>query len=550
MNRKLHVIIIAIAGNLVLSGAKVILAFFTGSLAIGADGFHSFTDLLVSLIVLTGYLFNKNIVTDSKKRIRKIDSIITLIISFFIIGIAISFFIQLWFRRGSDVLMLPLAIGGQAFLIVLTYILYKYKNLIGKEEKSQSIVADSHHTRADMLSSIGVLIALLGNMIGLDLDRLAAFGLFFIILYQGLEMFIGAFRTLLDKEKEHPVIFTFPIFKKINRIVINIITFLILKKKQFITGVIIFIVILYTFFGFTVINTDQRGVLFLFGKIVDENIKPGLFFDPVFPVTELVVINTSSVRTMRIGYRLEKDDLSDILIHQWETIHISNSYSNFSEESEVLTGDGNLIHVSLNIDYSISNPLDFILINKKPELLMRELTGALIRREFGKHDIFSSMLTKREDIENNIQNVLQRDLDKFRSGIKVENIVLFDLHPPEETAGRYRNVFDDEEYFKIQVYNAEAYKETQLPYARGLVKEIEANARSQSKSIILKANQEVMIFNALEKSYENNSDEVILRKLLDSWTNLLADKRKIVLFKDIPEGKIRLDLSEGSYLIK
>ncbi len=550
MNRKLHVIIVAIVGNLLLSAAKVVLALFTGSLAIGADGFHSFTDLLVSVIVLIGFLIDKKLIDDKKKKSRKIEGIVTLIISFFIIGIAVGFFIQLWFRARVEVRMLPAAIGGQAILIIFTYILFKYKNMIGIEVNSQSIVADSHHTRADMLSSVGVLVALLGSMIGLDLDRLAAFGLFFIILYQGLEMLVGALRVFFDKDDQLPVNFRFPALEAVHIIIMKVITYARSRKRLVFTGVISFIMLIYTLFSFTVIDTSQRGVLFLFGRVVKENIKPGLFFDPVFPVTELIIINTSSVRTMRIGYRLEKDDLSDILIHQWETIHISNSYSNFREESEVLTGDGNLIHVSLNIDYVISNALDFILTNKEPELLMRELTGALIRREFGKHDIFSSMLSRREDIENSIHKILQSELDYYESGIKVENIVLFDLHPPEETAGRYRNVFDDEEYYKIQIYNAEAYRETQLPYARGLVKEIEANARSQSRSTILRASQEVLLFNVLENAYQKNPDEVVLRTVLESWINLLSDKRKIIFFKDISEGKIRLDLSEGSYLIK
>lgn len=550
MNRKLHVIIVAIIGNLVLAATKVVLAWFSGSLAIGADGFHSFTDLLVSLIVLTGYLINKKLSGDKNKRIRKIEGIVTLIISFFIIGVAVGFFIQLWFRARVEVTMLPLAIVGQGFLIVLTYILFKYKNLIGTEEKSPSIVADSNHTRADMLSSIGVFMALMGSLIGLDLDRLAAFGLFFIVLYQGLEMLIGAFRVLFDKDEGLPVNFRFPVIENVRIVFFKITIYAGKKKKVVLTWMISLIIIIYTLFSFTVIESNQRGVLFLFGKVIKDNINPGLLFDPAFPVTELIVVNTSSIRTMRIGYRLKNEDLSDILIHQWETIHISNSYSNFSEESEVLTGDGNLIHVSLNVDYIVSNALNFIITNKEPELLMRELTGALIRREFGKHDIFSSMLARREGIESNIQNVLQSELNRYKCGIKIEKIVLFDLHPPEETAGRFRNVFDDEEYYKIQIYNAEAYRETQLPYARGLVKEIEATARSQSKSIVLKANQEVILYNELEKAYEKNPDEVVFRRVLRGWKNLLPDKTKIVFFKEIPDGKIRLDLSEGSYLIK
>ena len=275
-----------------------------------------------------------------------------------------------------------------------------------------------------------------------------------------------------------------------------------------------------------------------------------MLFNPLYPFTELKVINTSEVRTMRVGYRLDNKVVSDVLIHQWETIHISKAYSNFSEESEVLAGDGNILHVSLNIDYNISNAKDFILNNKDPEYLMREMTDSLVMKEFGKHDIFKSLLLKREDIEQNIQEELQTKLDRYSSGIKIQNVVLFDLHPPEETIGPFRAVYDDEEYYKIQIYNAQAYRETQIPYARGLAKEINAKARSESKSIILEAKQDVQIFKSLESAFENNPREVALRTVLASWVSLLSDKQKIVFFKGIPKGKIRLDLSEGSNIIK
>lgn len=546
MNRKLKVILISIVGNLILAASKIVISFFTGSLALGADGFHSFIDLLVSVIVMAGILTSSGLAEKKKRTSVKVESIITLVVSLFVIGIAVVFFRELWFHEHVQLSMLPLAIGGQSVLIIFTYLIYKYKFLVGTEEKSQSIVADSYHTRADLLTSIGVLIALLGSMIGLDLDRITAFILFFIILYQGLEMLIGAIRVLLQKEKGLPVNFRFPIIKKFQKIK----EYIFLRKKLSVGIVSIFLIIVYLFFSFSTININQRAVLFLVGRVVKDDVKPGLLFNPLFPFTELEVINTSEIRTMRVGYRLDSKDISDVLIHQWETIHISKAYSNFSEESEVLAGDGNILHVSLNIDYNISSAKDFILNNKDPEILMREMTDSLVMKEFGKHDVFKSLLSRREDIEQNIQKVLQTELDRYSTGIKITNVVLFDLHPPEETIGPFRTVYDDEEYYKIKMYNAEAYRETQIPYARGLVKEIDAKARSESKSIILKAKQDVELFKSLETAFKNNPDEVSLRTVLETWESVLTDKQKIVFFKGISKGKIRLDLSEGSYILR
>jgi len=550
MNRKLKVILISIIGNLILAASKIILSFFTGSLAIGADGFHSFIDLLVSVIVMAGILKSSGLPDEKKRTSVKIESIVTLVVSLFVIGIAVVFFKELWFRNHVQLTMLPLAIGGQAVLIIITYLIYKYKYLVGTEEESQSIVADSYHTRADLLTSLGVLVALLGSMIGLDLDRITAFILFFVILYQGMEMFIGAIRVLMEKEDGLPVNFRFTIIKKILQSIQKIKKYILLNKKLSFSSISILLLMIYLFFSFTTININQRAVLFLFGKVVKADIQPGLLFNPLFPFSELTIINTSEIRTMRVGYRLDNKDIQDVLIHQWETIHISKAYSNVSEESEVLAGDGNILHVSLNIDYNISSAKDFILNNKEPELLMREMTDSLVMKEFGKHDIFNSFLSKREDIEQNIQKLLQKELDTYLTGIEIINVVLFDLHPPEQTIGPFRTVYDDEEYYKIQIYNAEAYKETQIPYARGLVKEIDAKARSESKSIVQKAKQDVELFKSLEKAFENNPDEVSLRTVLASWNSLLNDKQKIVFFKGVSKGKIRLDLSKGSYVIK
>ena len=54
MDRRLHTFLISIGTDIFLTSVKGILFFYTGSVAIFADAYHSFSDLIVSLTVLTG----------------------------------------------------------------------------------------------------------------------------------------------------------------------------------------------------------------------------------------------------------------------------------------------------------------------------------------------------------------------------------------------------------------------------------------------------------------------------------------------------------------
>jgi predicted Fe-Mo cluster-binding NifX family protein len=59
-------------------------------------------------------------------------------------------------------------------------------------------MADGKHVRTDMLSSVAVLAGLVGNLLGVDLDRAAVFVVLIFIAHAGIVIFIDAMRVLLD----------------------------------------------------------------------------------------------------------------------------------------------------------------------------------------------------------------------------------------------------------------------------------------------------------------------------------------------------------------
>ena len=59
LDRRVRTSLISIVTDIFLTSLKGSLAFFTGSLAILADAYHSFSDLIVSCTVLTGILLRR-----------------------------------------------------------------------------------------------------------------------------------------------------------------------------------------------------------------------------------------------------------------------------------------------------------------------------------------------------------------------------------------------------------------------------------------------------------------------------------------------------------
>jgi len=177
-----------------------------------------------------------------------------------IISVAVTFAVELFLKESQIIENISWAVAGQIIIIIGTFILYKYKTIIGKEEESESLIADGSHTKSDMLSSIGVLISLVGTLIGLNLDRSAAFIIFFLILYQGLETIGGALILLTGKNSSSPFLYSFPLIKYIIETSTKIKLYSKNNRKKSIFLISIFVLIIYFIPGIYIVDESETAV--------------------------------------------------------------------------------------------------------------------------------------------------------------------------------------------------------------------------------------------------------------------------------------------------
>lgn len=185
--------------NLFLVGIKYGLAKVSGSLALVADAIHSLSDVVASGTILIGIKISKRRSSIFPYGLYKVENLISLVVAFLIFGAGFEIVKHAFTRGGVTYLhQIPVAIIGVCLTIVITYLFSRYEYKKGQEIGSPSIVADAQHIKTDMLSSLAILVGLIGESFGIGLDRVVALLVAVVIGKVGLEIFVDSIKVLLD----------------------------------------------------------------------------------------------------------------------------------------------------------------------------------------------------------------------------------------------------------------------------------------------------------------------------------------------------------------
>ena len=160
-----RVLWVALLGNLVVALAKTIYGFITGTLSMIADGLHSFVDATGSIVALISVsIAYKPSDSDHHYGHHKFETIAALGIGAFI-GLTSWEVLRGAIHRFSGDYH-PSYYPTGIYIVIATMCvnlgLSFYEHRKGKKHNSQILIADSFHTASDFLTSLAVLISLIG----------------------------------------------------------------------------------------------------------------------------------------------------------------------------------------------------------------------------------------------------------------------------------------------------------------------------------------------------------------------------------------------------
>jgi cation diffusion facilitator family transporter len=165
--------------NLIVAAAKIALGLSSGAVSVLTDGFHSLTDTASNVVGIFG-VRAASVPPDHDHPYghRKFETMASVGILIFLLLVLREVLSAAWerFRSAGEPSITPLtfAVMGGTFLINLAVVFYERR--AGKRLQSEMLLADSHHTTSDLMTSATVIVALIGVRFGYQwLDPAAAF---------------------------------------------------------------------------------------------------------------------------------------------------------------------------------------------------------------------------------------------------------------------------------------------------------------------------------------------------------------------------------------
>ncbi|WP_297454739.1 cation diffusion facilitator family transporter [Persephonella sp.] len=185
--------------NTSLTVLKFVFAVFTGSLALMAEAIHSFSDLVASLISLISVKIAAKKSSEFPYGLYKIENIASIVISFFLFFAAYEIIKEAFFSHEERIVQhTQWAILVMVIAMITTLIYSRLEMKAAKELNSPVLKADAEHIWADFLSSVVVVIGLIGTYLGYNLDKYAAAIVALFIFHSGWDIFKSGLKVLLD----------------------------------------------------------------------------------------------------------------------------------------------------------------------------------------------------------------------------------------------------------------------------------------------------------------------------------------------------------------
>ncbi|MCA1792372.1 MAG: cation diffusion facilitator family transporter [Desulfotignum sp.] len=195
---------IGLGANVGLSLVKLIMGIAGNSQAVVADALHSFSDTASDLVVLLGVRYWTAPPDECHPfGHQKIESFVTIFIGLILLlvagGIGYNAIVSL--MHPVEALLRPMVVLAPVLSVVVKEVLFRITHRAGMENRSSSLKANAWHHRADALSSIPVLVAVIACLINPKLAFLDPVGAILVsvfIMKIGLEILWKSIAELVD----------------------------------------------------------------------------------------------------------------------------------------------------------------------------------------------------------------------------------------------------------------------------------------------------------------------------------------------------------------
>ena len=207
------------------------------------------------------------------------------------------------------------------------------------------------------------------------------------------------------------------------------------------------------------------------------------------------------------------------------------SNADIPEESQMLTGDKNIVDVHFRVNWQIdpAKPEDYVFNILGPRDTVKAVSESIMREVVGLKTIDGILTTDRKSVETDAQKRIQDLLDGYRAGVLVKQVQLQSVDAPAQVLSAYRDVTAAQQDQQRAVNEAETYANKVVPEAEGGAARILAEANAYREQTILEAKGQTQRYNQIYDQYKKAPGVTRERMYLETMEKVLGPMDKTVV---------------------
>jgi membrane protease subunit HflK len=272
--------------------------------------------------------------------------------------------------------------------------------------------------------------------------------------------------------------------------------------------------------GFYKVDSKEVGVVQRFGAFSGIT-APGLRYHLPYPFESVTKLGVLNVNTVEVGFR------------GGAGANFNSNDERLRRERQMLTGDQNVVEISFDVQWKIdeTRPQDYLFNVRDPEGSIQPVAESAMREVMGKTPI-TSALSKQEEklrIETQTRELIQRTLDSYKAGIRIEKVNLLKADPPATVIDAFRDVKTAEQDKETQQNRARAYYNEVIPQARGEAERMVKEAEGYKAAVVAEAEGNAARFRSIAEQYRNSPDATSKRLYIETMESVLRDMNKVIV---------------------
>jgi membrane protease subunit HflK len=304
-------------------------------------------------------------------------------------------------------------------------------------------------------------------------------------------------------------------------------------KPAYIALVIAVALMIWLSTGFFRVELQEQAVVMIFGKPNPVTTDPGLHWNFPGPIGQVIKVKTEEIKRVEIGYRKEgADRVTPVL-----------------QESIMLTEGANMIDIHMSVQYQIKDPIEFLFgvadVDRKLEdrglyETIKDVSEAALREVVGATNIDDILTVGKNQVQIEVYELMQGMLDRYGAGIRILQVQLQDVHPPEKVRASFIDVNNAEEDKNRLIREAEGYQNSIIPEARGASARVISLAEAYKQERISRSTGEAVRFESQLAEYRKAPEITLKRLYLETMERVMAKVNKVVVDPKVADSVLPL----------